>query len=146
MKRTNESGRSMVEMLGVLAIIGVLSIGGIRGYSLAMNRYRANEAIDAAAKYAVMVYANAQTYAATHTATEETQYKPTAFDKIGLGTTLPSGVTEIKVADDSGISDDGVNITITFDSEDVCGTVYGILGETNSNGTCTTITHKFAQS
>ena len=29
MKNTNESGRSMVEMLGVLAIIGVLSIGGI---------------------------------------------------------------------------------------------------------------------
>ena len=26
-----ESGRSMVEMLGVLAIIGVLSIGGIAG-------------------------------------------------------------------------------------------------------------------
>ena len=29
MKMNNESGRSMVEMLGVLAIIGVLSIGGI---------------------------------------------------------------------------------------------------------------------
>ena len=42
----NESGRSMVEMLGVLAIIGVLSIGGIAGYTLAMNRYRANEAVN----------------------------------------------------------------------------------------------------
>ena len=33
-KRTDgsQSGRSMVEMLGVLAIIGVLSIGGIAGY------------------------------------------------------------------------------------------------------------------
>ena len=31
-----ESGRSMVEMLGVLAIIGVLSIGGISGYTLSM--------------------------------------------------------------------------------------------------------------
>ena len=31
MKHTNESGRSMVEMLGVLAIIGVLSVGGIAG-------------------------------------------------------------------------------------------------------------------
>ena len=30
---TTESGRSMVEMLGVLAIIGVLSIGGIAGYT-----------------------------------------------------------------------------------------------------------------
>jgi hypothetical protein len=50
----NESGRSMVEMLGVLAIIGVLSIGGIAGYTLAMNRYRANEILDAAAKIAVV--------------------------------------------------------------------------------------------
>ena len=49
MKNTNESGRSMVEMLGVLAIIGVLSIGGIAGYTLAMNRYRANEILIAAA-------------------------------------------------------------------------------------------------
>ena len=39
----NESGRSMVEMLGVLAIIGVLSVGGIAGYTMAMNKYKANE-------------------------------------------------------------------------------------------------------
>ena len=44
----------MVEMLGVLAIIGVLSIGGIAGYTMAMNRYRANEVIDAASKMAVI--------------------------------------------------------------------------------------------
>ena len=42
----NQSGRSMVEMLGVLAIIGVLSIGGIAGYRYAMNKYRANEIIN----------------------------------------------------------------------------------------------------
>ena len=36
-KTKNQSGRSMVEMLGVLAIIGVLSIGGIAGYRAAME-------------------------------------------------------------------------------------------------------------
>ena len=41
-----ESGRSMVEMLGTLAIIGVLSIGGIAGYSYGMDKYRANETIN----------------------------------------------------------------------------------------------------
>ena len=41
-KKKNESGRSMVEMLGVLAIIGVLSIGGIAGYTMSMDRHRAN--------------------------------------------------------------------------------------------------------
>ena len=49
MTNTNEQGRSMVEMLGVLAIIGVLSIGGIAGYTTAMNKYRANEIAQAVA-------------------------------------------------------------------------------------------------
>ena len=35
-------GRSMVEMLGVLAIIGVLSVGAIAGYSKAMFKYKLN--------------------------------------------------------------------------------------------------------
>ena len=35
---TQAQGRSMVEMLGVLAIIGVLSVGAIAGYSKAMMK------------------------------------------------------------------------------------------------------------
>ena len=38
----NQNGRSMIEMLGVLAIIGVLSVGGIAGYSKAMMKYKTN--------------------------------------------------------------------------------------------------------
>jgi len=49
-----ETGRSMVEMLGVLAVIGVLSIGGIAGYTMAMNRHRANELLDGASKRAIV--------------------------------------------------------------------------------------------
>ena len=41
-----ESGRSMIEMLGVLAIIGVLSVGGIAGYSKAMLKYKVNKTVD----------------------------------------------------------------------------------------------------
>ncbi len=37
------SGRSMIEMLGVLAIIGVLSVGGIAGYSKAMMKFKINK-------------------------------------------------------------------------------------------------------
>ena len=44
--RVNESGRSMIEMLGVLAIIGVLSVGGIAGYSKAMNKFKTNKVAD----------------------------------------------------------------------------------------------------
>ncbi len=35
-----QSGRSMIEMLGVLAIVGILSAGGIAGYSMAMQSYK----------------------------------------------------------------------------------------------------------
>ena len=41
------TGRSMVEMLGVLAIIGVLSVGAIAGYSKAMMKYKLNQHAEA---------------------------------------------------------------------------------------------------
>ena len=44
--RSEQSGRSMVEMLGVLAIIGVLSVGGIAGYSKAMAKFKLSKAMD----------------------------------------------------------------------------------------------------
>ena len=37
-----QSGRSMIEMLAVLAIIGVLSITALVGFTYAMNKHRAN--------------------------------------------------------------------------------------------------------
>ena len=43
---SQETGRSMVEMLGVLAIIGVLSVGGIAGYSQAMSKFKVTKAMD----------------------------------------------------------------------------------------------------
>ena len=42
-KYSQQIGRSMVEMLGVLAIIGVLSVGGIAGYSQAMKKHNLNK-------------------------------------------------------------------------------------------------------
>ena len=44
--KINQNGRSMVEMLGVLAIIGVLSVGSIAGYSKAMYKYKINKFTD----------------------------------------------------------------------------------------------------
>ena len=40
------AGRSMIEMLGVLAIIGVLTVGGIAGYSKAMEKFKLNKIVD----------------------------------------------------------------------------------------------------
>ncbi|MBP3687391.1 MAG: type II secretion system protein [Alphaproteobacteria bacterium] len=39
----SELGRSMIEMLGVLAIVGVLSIGGISAFQKAMNKHKINQ-------------------------------------------------------------------------------------------------------
>ena len=54
-QKVSQSGRSMVEMLGIMAIVGVLSITGIYGYTKAMERYRANELLNEAMKRAVQV-------------------------------------------------------------------------------------------
>lgn len=45
-REASSTGRSMIEMLGVLAIVGVLSVGGIAGYSKAMEKFKVNKAID----------------------------------------------------------------------------------------------------
>lgn len=44
--KSEQTGRSMVEMLGVLAIIGVLSVGGIAGYSQAMSKFKVSKTMD----------------------------------------------------------------------------------------------------
>ena len=41
-----QRGRSMIEMLGVLAIIGVLSVGGLAGYNMAMEKIRTNKVVE----------------------------------------------------------------------------------------------------
>ena len=46
----NETGRSMVEMLGVLAIIGVLSVAGVGAYQYALTAYQAGKVQDVLGK------------------------------------------------------------------------------------------------
>ena len=50
-----ETGRSMVEMLGVLAIVGVITIGGIVGYRYAMDYIMTNAIITGIRARAVIV-------------------------------------------------------------------------------------------
>ena len=51
MKQQEQSGRSMVEMLAVLSVIGILSIGGLAGYSLSAQRIQINNVMDVATKF-----------------------------------------------------------------------------------------------
>ena len=41
-----QSGRTILEMLSVLALAGVLSVVGIAGYSMAMDKYKTSALID----------------------------------------------------------------------------------------------------
>ena len=71
-KTTEESGRSMVEMLGVLAIIGVLSVGGIAGYSMAMSKFKITKTIDQVQTIITnlrTLYASQRTYSALNAST-----------------------------------------------------------------------------
>ena len=79
----SESGRSMVEMLGVLAIIGVLSIGAVAGYKFALNKFRANEIINELNARALSV--SARMLSAT------TPYESDEVIEDGFGNTLAAG-------------------------------------------------------
>lgn len=115
MKNVNESGRSMVEMLGVLAIIGVLSIGGIAGYTLAMNRYRANEALQAASLVAIEAIAQNKAIAST------------ALD----GLSLPAGITSV------GADADGIVTIQVATGYDSVGKLIGDLAGNRKASGCT---------
>ena len=57
-----QTGRSMIEMLGVLAIIGVLSIGGLLGYRRAVNNHQANTILDDANRLAFVILESNQAF------------------------------------------------------------------------------------
>ncbi len=53
--KSNQNGRSMIEMLGVLAIVGVLSVGGVAGYSKAMTKAKNNRFINDASELVINI-------------------------------------------------------------------------------------------
>ncbi|MBQ8670941.1 MAG: prepilin-type N-terminal cleavage/methylation domain-containing protein [Alphaproteobacteria bacterium] len=82
MMKDSQNGRSMIEMLGVLAIIGVLSVGGIAGYSKAMQKYRINKTIE----QITLISQNIRTFFANQR------------NYVDLNTLIPSGIKIIKKA------------------------------------------------
>lgn len=85
-----QNGRSMIEMLGVLAIIGVLSIGGISGYSKAMAKYKINKTVDQVSMLITSVrtaFGNQNSYYGLTTA------KAIDYDLVGNDLTLGSSTT-----------------------------------------------------
>ena len=102
---TQALGRSMVEMLGVLAIIGVLSVGAIAGYSKAMMKYKLNQ-------YAQAVNMLINNGLQIKDRLPHTYYSGTIFYKLNL---LPDG---IKYISDFALKDSWFknNITIYYNT------------------------------
>ncbi len=93
-----QCGRSMIEMLGVLAIIGVLSVGGIAGYSKAMMKFKINKTM----QHITEIAANVQTL--------YMQQK----DFSGL-----SSIRQMVIPDDldKGVSNQGISINEQWNNE-----------------------------
>lgn len=88
--RVNESGRSMIEMLGVLAIVGVLSVGGIAGYSKAMTKFKTNKVADQVS----MIITNIRTLYA----------QQTTYDGLNFQNAVKMGVIPDEVGTDASKS------------------------------------------
>ena len=74
-----QKGRSMIEMLGVLAIIGVLSIGGLLGYRRAVNNHQANTILDDANRLAFVVMENDRPNEPNTVITDDFDFVPTGI-------------------------------------------------------------------
>ena len=130
--KKSESGRSMVEMLGVLAIIGVLSVGGIAGYSLGMRKHRANQIADTVSKFAFVSYNECQKKILDGTLSDVETCAAYAknFKNSDIGN-LPAGVTDIlppMIRHDASTGNDILELSVHFDDDTLCksyGTVVG---------------------
>ena len=76
------AGRSMVEMLGVLAIIGVLSVGAIAGYSKAMMKYKLNKQAEQISS--ILDYVNIYLSDLKRTKSDTGEYLAPLFIKLGI--------------------------------------------------------------
>ena len=86
MKTNNQQGRSMVEMLGTLAIMGILSVGAITGYSYAFTKYKTNNLINDLNLRAIIV---SQQLSSGKTASLS-EFKQPAYYPITLETFTPN--------------------------------------------------------
>ena len=119
----NENGRSMIEMLGVLAIIGVLSVGGIAGYSKAMMKYKVNKTIEQITHTAAAIKTAYMQQPKTHIACDD--YTPDDCWEDGKYMELdPSTAIALGAVSDEMISESGNSLQNVFGGEIFITTVF----------------------
>ncbi len=126
LRKTNETGRSMVEMLGVLAIIGVLSVAGVGGYKAAVRKALANNLL------------NQASMRATDVATKIGSGNLDALDSDSFAGNLGGGVTmssAVKGPDgyaDYDESDEQFTLTMEGVDEELCQQMQSMAGGSRS--------------
>ena len=103
-------GRSMIEMLGVLAIVGVLSVGGIAGYSKAMEKFKVNKLVEeyTSLMFGLMEHMDNFSPLRAEGEYQERYYLAETIQELNL---LPAGW---KVAGKQGVRDSAGNFAYTF--------------------------------
>ena len=126
--KRSQKGRSMVEMLGVLAIVGVLSVGGLYGYGVAMKKHKANELLHQASMQASSI--------AAQIASGKTDLALENFGNSSNGSFSsvkgPDGSTTYQKGDDK------FTMQITGMDEAVCKQMQGMKGGTVRSVSCST--------
>lgn len=113
---TNEVGRSMVETLATLAIMGILSVVGLAGYNSAMDKSRANNLIQEAQKRAVIVAGQIGFNNQTPSLAEFSPPNPTAGGTFGDVKT--TGLTK------------QFGIQVSNVSKSICQNILNVIGDT----------------
>ena len=136
----NESGKSMVEMLGVLALMGLLAILGAKGYDIAMERAMANNIINEVNRRSV-VYSQ-QMIANGDLSSTEFENEKNLGSSVVTGEKLGSQLFRVKVTEVSSAScrhiinsgyDRPIQITaddvvVTKDNLEACGELETTMG------------------
>ena len=123
LSKNDQRGRSMVEMLGVLAIIGVLSVGGISGYSKAMAKFKLTKAQDQISMLLMNVrtaFATSPSYAGLNNASA-VAFAIAPGDMFS-GTTIPTSYGKGKLAQLNNAFGGGAHVysCATADAEGEC--------------------------
>ena len=127
-KTSPQSGRSMTEMLGVLAIAGILSVGGVYAFRTAMDRHWANELVYEANKLAMVAASQAALGNTTFSLGEF------SFNKIGGGTFS----AEVKKWESE------FGIIVNHVNQAVCQNLISLFGDNNQIKAITTTRNPYA--
>lgn len=135
-----EQGRSLIELLGVIAIIVALTVGALKGYRVAVLRNNANLIEDDILLKSVALNALPRSIFS--------QLTNTPFTNMGITSTLPEDVT-------FSFTNTGTTFTLTYSNipKDLCNTLLrldfsdrffsGMTGNTTCPNTSNTLNYTF---